>query len=477
QRPTALAATRDAPSELRIADQHVDQLIRSRDLRIRETVRDTMMPDRVHERFDQYVRGVRIVGGDLMRQGARDGTISVFAVLHAGVDLDVNPRLTGADARIAIRRAVSGEPRDADPELVVLPMSDGYHLAYFGQAVTDVEVVDAFVDANDGHLLRQYSEFESEVISGTGTYGDTKKVSVTSSSGTSIADDKLRPTEILTYDMKGSLARTMALFGNALTPAPSDVASTTTAVWNDGAVVDAHVYAGWYYDYLFKRFGRRGIDDRNLRIALFTHPVRLADIGSAPPNVVGLYYVNAAFCSTCGPNGRGAVIFGEGAPRGFLAPNLEVKPFSAACDVVAHELTHAVTASTARLNGFPFSEAGALNEAFSDIVGVSTAFFHQPQGTAPLTASYLQGRDLTVPAGALARSMSNPTQTGDPDHYTQRFIGGDPHYNGVIATHALYLAIEGGANRTSGRAVQGVGAAHRGPSEQSVFRAGTARWP
>ena len=43
------------------------------------------------------------------------------------------------------------------------------------------------------------------------------------------------------------------------------------------------------------------------------------------------------------------MVFGEGAPKGFLAPNLEVKPFSAAFDVVAHELTHGVTANSARL--------------------------------------------------------------------------------------------------------------------------------
>jgi len=37
--------------------------------------------------------------------------------------------------------------------------------------------------------------------------------------------------------------------------------------------------------------------------------------------------------------------------------------------VLAHELTHAVTNATSRLNGFEFSEAGSLNEAFSDIAG------------------------------------------------------------------------------------------------------------
>jgi len=170
-------------------------------------------------------------------------------------------------------------------------------------------------------------------------------------------------------------------------------------------------------------------------------------------------------------------VFGEGAPRNYYAPGVEVKPFSAAFDVVAHELTHAVTSSTARLNGFPYSEAGALNEAFSDIFGVSAAFYQLPAGTAPMTASYMQGRDLTVPAGLLGRSLSNPASTRDPDFYSQRIIGGDPHYNGTIITHAFYLAIEGGVNRTSGLTVVGVGAANREQIEKSFFRALTVLLP
>jgi hypothetical protein len=257
--------------------------------------------------------------------------------------------------------------------------------------------------------------------------------------------------------------------------APSDIASDADNQWTDSTVVDAHVYAGWYYDYIFKRFARHGLDDRDLRMAVFTHPVRLQDIGSATGDVVGLYYLNAFACSTCLTDGRGAVVFGEGAPRSLLG--YEVKPFDAALDVVAHELTHVVTGNTARLNGFPFSEAGSLNEGFSDIIGLATAFFYLPLGNGPMQASYLQGKDLTVPSGVFGRSLSNPLSTGDADHYTRRNIGGDPHYNGVIAGHAFYLAIEGGTNRTSGQTVQGVGAANREQVEKAFFRALTVLMP
>src|SRR5882672_11280852 len=115
--------------------------------------------------------------------------------------------------------------------------------------------------------------------------------------------------------MRGNFSRTTDILGRVVAVAPSDIASDTDNDWTDSTVVDAHVYAGWYYDYLVKRLGRSGTDNRDLRMAVFTHPVRIADIGSAPPAVIGQYYLNAFACSTCGPGGRGGVVFGEGAPR------------------------------------------------------------------------------------------------------------------------------------------------------------------
>jgi len=475
-RPMAVAATRATPDDLRTWDAQIDRMIRSRELRVAESPRDALLPERRHERLDQYSRGVRIFGGDITRQLASDGTVSLFGLLHADPQIDVTPRLSADAARGAIARAVSGEPF-GDAELLILPLSDGYHLAYYGQATTDLEIFNVFVDATSGAVLRQYSDFRTEIGTGKGAYGDDKKVSARAAGGTFVADDPMRPSAITTYDMQGNLTRLTGILNRFTSVAQSDIASDSDNQWTDPTVVDAHVYAGWYYDYLFKRFGRRGIDDRELRMALFTHPVRQQDIATATPNVRGTYYFNAFFCQTCGPDGRGAIVFGEGAPRGFFAPGVEVKPFSAALDVVAHELTHAVTGATARLNGFPFSEGGSLNEAFSDVFGTGAAFFHETPGSAPLTATYLLGRDLTVPGGFFSRSLSNPAETDDADHYTKRFIGGDPHANGVILGHAFYLAIEGGTNRTSGLSVQGVGAANREQIEKAFFRALTVLLP
>ena len=476
-RPTAVSATRGS-SELRAVDTQIDQMLRNRDLRVRDVMRDADLPDRYHERLDQYYRGVRIVGGDLRRQIAPDGTVSVFGMLHGGIEMDTAPRLSAEEARAAIGRAVAGEPLGPAAELVVLPLSDGYHLAYYGKAFNDTEILNVFIDATSAALLRQYSEFITEVGKGKGTFGDDKKVSAKAMSGTFVTDDPLRPAAITTYDMKGNLARTTSVLNRFTNLTTSDIASDSDNDWTDPTVVDAHVYAGWFYDYLFKRFGRHGIDDRELRIVVLTHPVNRADIFFQPPSVVGLYFLNAFFCPTCGPDGKGTVLFGEGAPLGFVGPGIDVKPFAASLDVVAHELTHALTAVTSNLNGFQFSEAGALNEAFSDMFGNATSFFNLPAGPGQLQADYVIGKDLSTPPGAFAiRNLANPAATRDPDHYTGRVIGGDPHFNSTIAGHAFFLAIEGGVNRTSGRSVQGVGASNRVQVERAFFRALTVLMP
>src|SRR6266851_9623998 len=86
-------------------DREIDRRITSHDIRVRDLQQDTLLPDHQHQRLDQYHRGVRIVGGDLTRQLAPDGTVSVFVMLHTGIDLDVGPKLSLDEARDAMAAA------------------------------------------------------------------------------------------------------------------------------------------------------------------------------------------------------------------------------------------------------------------------------------------------------------------------------------------------------------------------------------
>lgn len=86
-------------------------------------------------------------------------------------------------------------------------------------------------------------------------------------------------------------------------------------------------------------------------------------------------------------------------------------------------------------------------------------------------------------SGGALRSFENPRANGRPDHYSNRYTGtadnGGVRTNSTIVSHAYYLAIEGGTNRTSGLPVEGVGRAHRDQIEKAfsrAFKSGTRRW-
>jgi thermolysin len=266
------------------------------------------------------------------------------------------------------------------------------------------------------------------------------------------------------------------VFRQAAPTSTADIASDTDNFWTDPAAVDAHVHVAWTYDFYYKRFGRHGLDNANRPVLIVVNPVTQQGAFTTPD--VFTTTLNAGWCGDCGPSGIGAIYFGNGIPPGsYLSDGRNYTYFSGALDVAAHELTHGVTDSSSQL--IYQDESGALNEAFSDMMGQSVEFFYHPAGSAPGQADYTIGKDVVraVLPGALngIRSMANPALFGDPDHYTQRYTGTDDnggvHTNSAIPNQAFYLAIEGGTNRTSGLTVQGVGAANREQIEKVFYRA------
>jgi Zn-dependent metalloprotease len=119
------------------------------------------------------------------------------------------------------------------------------------------------------------------------------------------------------------------------------------------------------------------------------------------------------------------------------------------------------------------NESGALAEAFADVMAAAV------EPVARRTASSLANADCLAReddvSGTGLRSFETPTVSGRPDHYSHRDTGaadnGGVHANSSVASHAYYLAIEGGSNRTSGLSVAGVGRANRGQIEKVFSRA------
>ena len=309
---------------------------------------------------------------------------------------------------------------------------------------------------------------------GQGVHGDPKKLSVTPSGGEFVADDKLRPVDVLTYDMRGDVDRVRRVLNGSVTLRDSDLAADVDNVWEDPVEVDGHVHSGLAHDYNFRNFGQLVTDIKNLRIITLVHPVNVENVVSASQEDLDTFYLNSFFCPRCASDGNGVLVYGEGIGPGFAIGGSRVGPWSGGLDIVAHEFTHLVTHLTSRLGSS--NEAGALNEAFSDIMGTSIEFFFQDPGDGPLKADYLIGEDVTDPPRAgLNRSLADPQRFGDPDHWSKRVVGsadnGGVHTNSLIASHAFYLAVEGGTNRTSGVTVQGVGRAQQHQMTEVFFRA------
>jgi bacillolysin len=464
-----------ADAQARAWSERIASLVRAGGLVLERTRSDSLMPEREHARYAQVYKGVRVLGGDLVVQTAGADVVSVFGTLYEGIDLDTTPAF-GADGAAAIVERLSGQPLGPlnPPEFGVQPRSGGgYALVYAQPVFTGAGRTVYVVDAHTGVLLEARSELETQsaVGHGPGVLGDEKKMSVRDAGGRFVGDDLLRPPRLESFDFQGDLNKALLFLNGVLSTQDADLISDADDVWTDPPAVDAHAYAGYTYDYYFKRFGRRGLDGNDLRIRSIVHPVRLQDYARYGSDIVNLFFANAFYA------GNGVMVYGEGLPAGVTVDGLHFAAFSGALDVVAHELTHGVTQYTSGL--FYQGESAALNEAFSDMMGTSAEFFFQPPGNGPLKADYLLGEDITSP-GAV-RSMDNPGQFGNPDHYSKRYVGpldsGGAHVNATIPDHVYYLAIEGGQNRTSGLSVQGVGPANREQIEKVMYRAFTLLMP
>ncbi|KIW16043.1 hypothetical protein PV08_06094 [Exophiala spinifera] len=124
--------------------------------------------------------------------------------------------------------------------------------------------------------------------------------------------------------------------------------------------------------------------------------------------------------------------------------------FTDSLDVVAHELTHAITEYTAKLHYV--REAGGLNESISDIFGALVEQWHFNQTAAE--ADWLTGQNLFSIGikGAALRNIANPgTAFDDPilgrdrqiAHYSQYNDDLDVHITSGIPNRAFYLVAIG----------------------------------
>jgi Zn-dependent metalloprotease/subtilisin-like proprotein convertase family protein len=188
----------------------------------------------------------------------------------------------------------------------------------------------------------------------------------------------------------------------------------------------AHKNMGTVYNYYKNNFGRDSYDNRGAPLVSTVH---------------FLQNYNNSFWSDY----HKQLVFGDG-------DGYRWKPMAFALDIVAHELTHAISAHTAR---FVYSEeAGALDESFADVFSI---FISNKERI----TSWEIGEGVYTPyhAGDALRDLSDPPGFGQPDHIDnylrlapgelpdlQKNQAGYIHQNSGIPNKAAYLTVEGGTH-------------------------------
>ena len=199
------------------------------------------------------------MGGDLAVQISGADVVSVFGSFYDGIDLD--PVLAfGADRAVDIISRVSGQPSATG-----LSWSSGRGTragssSFTLPVFTGGDRIVYSIDAHTGAVVEVRSEIQTQsaVGHGRGVLGDDKKMSVRAAGGRFFGDDLLRPPLLETFDLQGSLERTIQFLNGVLATGDSDLISDSDNDWADGPAVDAHTYSGYVYDYYFKRFGAAG---------------------------------------------------------------------------------------------------------------------------------------------------------------------------------------------------------------------------
>ncbi|GAA0702195.1 M4 family metallopeptidase [Paraclostridium ghonii] len=258
------------------------------------------------------------------------------------------------------------------------------------------------VDAENGNIVEKQSVLEQVAqTSGTGigTDGKVKNLNITEDNGKYQLLDSTHKGKIVTKGFESFQGKTT-------------VGSIITNIKNffdqDKAAVDAHYFTNEVYNYYKDVHDRESYDGKGSDINSYVHV----------PESNGESMSNAYW------NGV-EMSYGDGDPTIFNA-------FSAANDVVAHEITHGVTTSSADL--IYMNQPGALNESFSDVFGY---FIDSDDWT--------MGEDLYKTPGQAIRDLQDPTKHGQPAHMKNYKItlkdGGGVHTNSGIPNKAAYNTI------------------------------------
>ncbi|PWK16362.1 M4 family metallopeptidase [Tumebacillus permanentifrigoris] len=354
-----------------------------------------------HTKLDQVINGIKVLDHQMIvheLKGDVQGVTGDFAALTPNATSAALTGLQAADKAVASTGFTGQLSRPATSELTYVAQGNQAVLAYKVNVAYNAAAEPAnwqiLVDAVNGTVISSINTIDHVAGTGTGVLGDTKTIQTTLKSGSYYLEDhsKSMTGDIETYDMKNGTTS-----GYYYTDADNKWTATTHR-----AGVDAHYYAGIVFDY-YKGLGRNSYDNAGSSIYSYTH---------YSTNYNNAYWDGAE------------MVYGDG-------DGVQFRSLSGAKDVVAHELTHAVTETTSAL--VYSNQSGALNESWSDA-----------QASVVDGDDWNIGEDVYTPgtAGDALRSMSNPALYGQPAtmsaYVNTTSDNGGVHTNSGIPNKAFY---------------------------------------
>ncbi|HEX3610132.1 MAG TPA: M4 family metallopeptidase [Sporichthyaceae bacterium] len=212
--------------------------------------------------------------------------------------------------------------------------------------------------------------------------------------------------------------------------APATQFTSKTNDWGNGqnanresAAVDATYGSDMTWDYYKNTFKRSGVNNDGIGVFSRVHYGK---------NYANAFWSDDCFCMTYGD--------GDGKQLGPLV----------SLDITGHEITHGVTARTAKLGGD--GESGGLNEANSDIFGTMVEFTaHNAANPGDYligSTSFIERRDKDGKLNAI-RYMDQPSKDkSSPDCWSSSVRNLDVHLSAGIGDHFFYLLSEGSGKKT-----------------------------
>ena len=372
-----------------------------------------------HQRYNQYHRGVRIVGGEFLIH-EKEGLVKSFnGKWMKNVDLLASPVLSPNQA---IQKGLQLMPAELyiwedeqmekeykeDMEDVKATRYPSAELVWLDPSFSQNKELLTLVYKFELHSLKPFQSrtFYINAITGEKVISESL-LRHTNSIGTAktkysgeqtIITDSLAPDSyrLIENNRPSSIGpdvdiRTRNAYGVEILSNSSDFTDSNN-FWNninnfkDEAATDAHWAAEKTFDYMTQKLDWNGINNAGLGYTSYVH------FDNDQTNSTGV--LNAFW------NGSYAV-FGDGNDPNIHNPLTPV-------DVVAHEFSHGVIQFTAGL--IYRGESGALNESFADIFGTAVEFWAKPDG------SWLLGDEFHT-NGDYFRNMANPSDRNDPDTY------------------------------------------------------------